>query len=469
METPESKPDEASKPVAATPTPTPTTTIDFSAKAILRIALPALGSLVIEPLLILIDTLMIGHLGKTPLAGLSLASTILTTVVGIFVFLAYSTTSSVARAVGAGSNRKAIEAGIQSMWLAGALGVVMVGALIAMAEPLLWLLGARNEVAHQAWLYLLSSCPGLVGMFVILSANGILRGLLDTKTPLRVLFFGALGNVAANVIFIYGLDLGIVGAGLGVSLAQSGMAIALTWTIIAKAKTLSASLKPSKTGIVGSLGQGIPLLIRTIALRTAILTTTAAITYIGVTSLAANQIANSIWQIFQFALDSLAIAAQGLIGVAVGAGNKEVIQTGSRKLIIWGVFSSLGLGILLIAGSHWLPQYFNSDPQVQASAAKALLVIGIFLPLSGWAYILDGILIGAGKTKYMAFSSVTMVLAYLPVLGGILWWSLRNSESSGLTTSSELTVFIAIMLAYNGWMTLVRVVLNQYKVSHLNT
>lgn len=439
---------------------------DFSARSIWALALPALGSLVIEPLLILIDTFMIGHLGTMPLAGLSLASTVLTTVVGVFVFLAYSTTGAVARATGAGNQREAISAGAQALWLAGLLGVLAMILLFALASPLLSALGATGEVHQQAVWYLRSSAPGLIGMFVILSANGLLRGLLDTRTPLRVLAWGALGNVAVNVVLIYVLNWGIIGAGSGVSLAQNGMAVALVWAVVRIAHRERASLRPRLAGIGKSFGEGIPLLVRTIALRAAILMTTAAITRVGATSLAANQVANSVWQIFQFGLDSLAIAAQGLIGVAVGAKDQQAIRFGSRRLIWWGVSASIVLGLLLAVTSRWLTPWLTGDPEVQRSASLALVVIGILMPLAGWAYLLDGVLIGAGETKFMAVSSMTMVAAYTPALVAIWWWANLHQP---LSIVQEMWVFLAICLAYNGWMSLVRVALNQFRVHRISS
>lgn len=428
----------------------------FSVRSILALALPALGSLVIEPVLILIDTLMIGHLGTTPLAGLSLASTILTTVVGVFVFLAYSTTGTVARALGAGDRRLAGRSGIQAMWLAAILGLVMAAGLAFVAPSAVSWMGAQGQVHQQAVLYLRSSAPGLVGMFIILAANGVLRGWLDTKTPLRVLAAGAVGNVAVNAFLIYGLQMGIVGAGIGVSVAQTGMAVALIWAVVTRAGG-SLTLRPSLAGLKESFTEGVPLFVRTLALRAAILATTATLTRIGATSLAANQVANSIWQVFQFGLDSLAIAAQSLVGIVVGKGDQALLRFGIRRLTKWGVGAATVLGVLIAATSHVWPQLFTDDQSVQRAAGLALLIIGALTPLAGWAYILDGILIGANQTRFMAFSSITMMVCYLPALAGVLL----------ATSLPELWAFIIVCLAYNGWMTVVRIALNQYKSSQL--
>ena len=143
-------------------------------------ALPALGALIAEPLFVLADSAMVGHLGAVSLAGLSLASTILTTTVGLFVFLAYATTATTARLFGAGRRRRGLRAGVDGMWLALLLGLGT-GALLGLTAPWLTrLMGAHGPVAQAAVAYLRASSPGLPGMFVVLAATGVLRGLLDT-------------------------------------------------------------------------------------------------------------------------------------------------------------------------------------------------------------------------------------------------------------------------------------------------
>src|SRR6185369_16483233 len=94
-------------------------------REILRLAVPALGALIAEPLFLLADSAMIGHLGAIPLAGLGIASAVLQTIIGLMVFLAYSTTPAVARRLGAGDERGAVASGVDGIWLATGLGVLL--------------------------------------------------------------------------------------------------------------------------------------------------------------------------------------------------------------------------------------------------------------------------------------------------------------------------------------------------------
>ena len=217
------------------PPTTPPRTASLN-RQILSLALPALGALVAEPLFVLIDSAMVGHLGPTSLAGLSLASTVLTTVVGLFVFLAYATTATTARLFGAGQHAAALRAGVDGMWLAGLIGVVA-GTLLALAAP--WVvaaLDADGQVAEAATAYLRASAPGIPGMLVVYAATGTLRGLLDTRTPFVVATAGAVLNVAVNAVLLYGVGMGIAGSGLGTAAAQTVMALALAAPVLGAAR-----------------------------------------------------------------------------------------------------------------------------------------------------------------------------------------------------------------------------------------
>ena len=217
------------------PPTTPPRTASLN-RQILSLALPALGALVAEPLFVLIDSAMVGHLGPTSLAGLSLASTVLTTVVGLFVFLAYATTATTARLFGAGRRSAALRAGVDGMWLAGLIGVVA-GTLLALAAP--WVvaaLDADGQVAEAATAYLRASAPGIPGMLVVYAATGTLRGLLDTRTPFVVATAGAVLNVAVNAVLLYGVSMGIAGSGLGTAAAQTVMALALAAPVLGAAR-----------------------------------------------------------------------------------------------------------------------------------------------------------------------------------------------------------------------------------------
>ena len=214
----------------ASSTPTITT------RMILALALPSLGALIAEPLFTVIDSTMVGHLGTPQLAGLGIASTVLNTAVGLFIFLAYSTTSLAGRHLGAGRRDLAIRSGVEAMWLAGGLGALAAILLAVFASPLLTWLGADAATMPHALAYLRASAPGLVGMFVVLAATGTLRGLQDTRTPLVAASVGAAFNAVANWVLMYPLGLGVAGSGLGTAITQTLMAAFLGCMIVRAAR-----------------------------------------------------------------------------------------------------------------------------------------------------------------------------------------------------------------------------------------
>lgn len=392
-------------------------------RRILHLAVPALGALIAEPLFILIDSAVVGHLGTAQLAGLTLASTLLVTTVALFIFLAYATTGAVARKLGAGDERGALALGLDGIWLALLLGGVLLVVGLAGAEHVVRWMGASPEVAPHAVAYLRSSMPGIPGMLVVLAATGALRGLQDTKTPLRVAVIGAIANAIGSVTLVYGLQMGIAGSGLATALAQIGMALALGWVVVRAARARSVSLRPAVGGIMNNARAGFPLLIRTLTLRVAILLTVACATALGEVPLAAHQIVNSVWGLAAFALDALAIAAQALVGHGLGARDPETVRRVVRRCLRWGTLAGAGLGAV-IAGVGWLiTPLFTSDPSVQQAAALGLVVIGVLLPVASWPYVLDGVLMGAGDGRYLAGAGGIALVLYLPLLGAVWMWA----------------------------------------------
>jgi putative MATE family efflux protein len=262
---------------------------------IARLAVPALGALVAEPLFLLTDTALVGHLGPDALGGLSIASTVLQTVVGLLIFLAYATTPAVARALGAGNRRGAIRAGIDGMWLAAFLGVILVVAGLAFAGPLVAAFGSTAAVTAAGTTYLTVSVWGLPGMLLVIAATGLLRGLQDTRTPLVIAVAGFAANAALNSVFIYGFGWGVAGSAAGTVIAQWGMASVYVVMAIRAARATGASLAPGLRGVTGAATSGGWLFLRTASLRAAMIATVVAGASFGVTELATLQIALTIF------------------------------------------------------------------------------------------------------------------------------------------------------------------------------
>src|SRR6478609_9208171 len=389
-------------------------------RQILGLAVPALGALVAEPLFVLVDSAIVGRLGTTELAGLSLASTLLVTVVGLCVFLAYATTAVVARRLGAGDRTGALQVGVDGLWLAAGLGVVLAAVAMLVAP---WALGATGDVAHQAVLYLRASAPGLPGMLVVLAATGALRGLQDTRTPLVVAGVGAAVNAVLNVVLVYGLHLGIAGSGAGTAATQVAMGVALTVVVVRGARAAGSSLRPAPGGILAGVRTGTPLLLRTLSLRAAILLTVWVATSLGPVALAGHQVVNAIWGFVAFALDALAIAAQALVGHALGAGDVPLVRALLRRTLAWGVGAGAVLGLVLGGLGWWLSAAFTSDLDVRHAVTVSLVVAAVLMPMAGWVFVLDGVLIGAGDGRFLAAAGMLTLVAYVPFALAVRAWA----------------------------------------------
>ncbi|KQY23569.1 MATE family efflux transporter [Cellulomonas sp. Root485] len=383
-------------------------------RQILALAVPALGALVAEPLFVLVDSAVVGHLGTAPLAGLALASTVLMTVIGLCVFLAYATTAAVARRLGSGDRAGALQVGVDGMWLALGLGVVLAAVTWLSAPWLIDALGASDEVAQQAVTYLRWSAPGLPGMLLVLASTGALRGLLDTRTPLVVAATGAVVNAVLNIVLVYGVGMGIAGSGLGTALTQLAMAVALTVVVVRGARGSGAQLRPAAGGIWANARAGTPLFVRTLSLRLAILLTVWVATGLGAVELAGHQIVNAVWGLAAFALDALAIAAQALIGHGLGAADVPRVRAVLRRTLQWGVGAGAALG-LVVGGLSWVyvPLFTTAD-DVRAAAVAALVVAAVTMPMAGWVFVLDGVLIGAGDGRFLAWAGMATFVVYVP-------------------------------------------------------
>ncbi|WP_424637000.1 MATE family efflux transporter [Embleya sp. AB8] len=401
---------------------------------ILRLAVPAFFALVAEPLFVLVDSAIVGRLGTPQLAGLGVAGAILTTLVNLCVFLAYATTAAVARLLGAGDPRAAIRQGLDGVWLAALLGALLLVVGLVGAPWIVDAFGASASAAPPAVTYLRIGSLGIPAMLIVLAATGVLRGLQDTRTPLLVAVLGFAANLLLNVGFVYGLHWGIAGSAWGTVLAQTGMALIYLVTVVRGARRHDASLRPDRAGIRASAAAGAPLFVRTVSLRAVLVVVTVAATRMGDTSIATHQVAWQIWTFLAFAMDALAIAAQAIVGRALGAGDAAGARAATRRMLVWGVWTGVLFAIVVVAARPLYIPLFSTDPAVRDLLAGTLLAVAALQPLAGAVFVLDGVLIGAGDGRYLAFAMPVVLAAFCAALalvlalgGGLLavwWWAI---------------------------------------------
>ncbi|MER8263129.1 putative efflux protein, MATE family [Streptomyces sp. MnatMP-M77] len=412
-------------------------------REIIALAVPAFGALVAEPLFVMVDSAVVGHLGTPQLAGLGIAAALLMTAVSIFVFLAYATTAAVARRVGAGDLPAAIRQGMDGIWLALLLGAAVVALALPTAPWLVDVFGASDTATPYAITYLRISILGIPAMLVVLAATGVLRGLQDTRTPLYVAIGGFTANAALNVTLVYGAGLGIAGSAWGTVIAQIGMAAAYLVVVIRGARRHNASLRPDAAGIRASARAGVPLLIRTLSLRAVLMIATAVAARLGDVDIAAHQIILSLWSLTAFALDAIAIAGQAIIGRYLGANDEKGAREACRRMVEWGIGSGIVLGVLIVLARPLFIPLFTSDPSVKDTLLPALLVVAVSQPIAGVVFVLDGVLMGAGDGRYLAWAMLVTLAVFAPVallvpsLGGgltALWWAMTLMMAVRLIT-----------------------------------
>lgn len=424
-------------------------------RQILALAVPAFGALIAEPLLVLADSAIVGHLGSLQLAGLTLGSTVAHTVVGLMIFLAYSTTPAVARAFGAGDTSGAYRAARNGLWVALGLGVLIAAGLAVGARGVLTALGAQGDVLTYGLAYLLPSLVGLPGMLLVLAATGALRGFQDTKTPLYVATGGAAVNVVLSWALVYPVGLGVAGSAIATAAVQWGMALVLSARVVVGVRTHAVGFAPDGPGLAAVFKVGSWLMLRAVSMRIALLATVFVVTAQGPANLAAYQLTLSFFNLLAFALDALAIAAQALLGKEMGtqnlatpAGRSAVVQLKNR-LVRW----SLGFGLLtalicpaLGFGLAWI---FTPDPEVQRLFALSLLVLGVGQPLAAYVFIMDGVLIGAADVRYLGIAALCTLAVYTPVLVGLhLWFA---GQGAGAQVQLATLAYLLLWCAYALW------------------
>jgi putative MATE family efflux protein len=393
---------------------------------ILRLAVPAFLALVAEPMFLLADSAVVGHLGTPQLAALGIASAVLGTLVSLCIFLAYGTTASVARQVGAGNSRGALVQGVDGLWLATLIGTLLTIVTWPLSRPIVDLFGPGAAVSGLATTYLRIALLGVVPLLLMLAATGVLRGLQDTRTPLVVAVVGNLANIVLNVVLVYGAGLGIAGSAIGTLVAQLGSAVALVWMVVRAAWRESAPLRPDLPGIRQAGRAGVPLILRTLMLRASLLVMTYAAARLGEDDLATMQLALTVWTFLAFTLDAVAIAAQAITGRHLGAADVTGTRAVTHRMERWGWASGVVTGLALAALSPVLGRLFTSDPAVLDRLLPVLLVAALAQPVAGIVFVLDGVLIGAGDGVYLAWAQLATLVLFAPaawlVAGHGLTW-----------------------------------------------
>jgi MATE family, multidrug efflux pump len=405
-----------SSPDVASPPASPGLTPSGDAGTMRRIAalaLPALVVLAAEPLYVLVDTAVVGHLGRVPLAAVAVGGTVMSVAVWFGTLMAYGTTGRAARRFGAGDRTAAVAEGVQASWLA--LGTGLLLALLAqiLAGPLTRALASDPTTADAAAGWLRIATCGAPGLLLAAAGNGWMRGVQDTRRPL-IFVLGA--NVMSAIlcpVLVYPLGWGLTGSAVANVSAQTVSGGLFLIALIRETR----ELRPLPAIIIRQLVLGRDLLIRGAAFQACWLSATAVAARFGVAAVGAHQIALQLWFFSALALDAVAIAAQSLVGAALGAGDASSARAVAGRVTLVGGIAGVAFAALAAAGAGVVPGWFTGDAAVHQQAAVVWPWFVGLMPLAGVVYALDGVLIGAGDVGYLR--NVTLVAALLGFLPAI--------------------------------------------------
>lgn len=389
-------------------------------REIARLAVPALVTLLAEPTYLLVDTAVVGHLGTDALGGLAVASTILLTLTSLCIFLAYGTTAAVSRLLGAGDERGAADDAIQGMWLAVGVGVLIAVVVGVGTDPLIRFFGANEAASAAAHTYLRISLMGMPFLLVTFAGTGYLRGKQLTTSPMVVALLTAVLNIVLDVLLIPVLGFGIGASALATVIAQVTGGVAFVVIVGRTAARHGARWRPRWTEQRRLIRVGADLAMRTAALRASLLILTAVVARIGAVPLAAHQVAFEIWSFLAMGLDALAIAGQAMIGRRLGAHDGQGARDAGNRLIVLGLLASVATGLVMVAASPVLPRLFSGDDEVRSLIGFLLISVAVLQPLAALAFVLDGILIGAGDQRFLAVAMVVATITFAIVVAPIL-------------------------------------------------
>jgi putative MATE family efflux protein len=436
------------------------TTERVPARAVLRLAAPALPVLAAEPLYLLVDTAVVGRLGAVPLAGLAIAGVLFAQVTTQLTFLSYGTTARAARLHGAGRRSAAVGEGVQATWLALAAGLLVLGLGQLVAGPVARTLGDGGEIGDAAVGWLRVALFGAPLILVTLAGNGWMRGVQDTVRPMRYVLAGNGLSALACPLLVHGAfgrdGLGLVGSAWANVLGQTVGAVLFLAALRRERAVAPADdpvrLRPVPALLRAQLGLGRDLLLRSLAFQACFLSAAAVAARFGAAAVAAHQIVLQLWVFQSLVLDAVAIAAQALVGAALGAGGAERARAVARQVTGYGLVLGLGFAIVFAALAGLLPAVFTDDPTVLAEVPKAWWFFVALQPVAGVVFALDGVLLGAGDAAFLRNSTLLAAGAgFLPLIWASLafGWGLVGIWS-GLTAFMLVRLVAVTLRARSG-------------------
>lgn len=418
-----------------------------TSRRIAALAFPALGVLAAEPVYLLFDLAVVGRLGAVDLAGLAIGALVMGVLSSQLTFLSYGTTARAARFYGAGDRSAAVGEGVQATWLALGIGATIVIAVQLTAGPLVSALAGGGQIAEAALPWVRIASLAVPAILVAAAGNGWMRGVQDTMRPLRYVVFGFAVSAVLCPLLVYGLlgapELGLPGSAVANLIGQWLAAVLFFRALFVEQVPLRLRPPVLRAQVV----MGRDLVLRTLAFQACFVSAGAVAARFGAAAVAAHQVVLQLWNFLALVLDSLAIAAQSLVGAALGAGHLAHAKSVAWRVTIFSTVAGAVLAALFALGSSVLPGVFTDDRSVLDEIGVPWWFLVAQLPVAGIVFALDGVLLGAGDATFMRNATVISALVgFLP----LVWLSLAFGWGL-LGIWSGLSAFMVLRLAFVGW------------------
>lgn len=422
-----------------------------TSRRIAGLAFPALGVLAAEPVYLLFDLAVVGRLGAVSLAGLAIGALIMGVLSSQLTFLSYGTTARSARFFGAGNRAAAVGEGVQATWLALGIGTVIVATVQLVTVPLVSALAGSGsggeEIAGAALPWVRIASFAVPAILIAAAGNGWMRGVQDTVRPLRYVIFGFAVSALLCPLLVYGWlgcpGLGLAGSAVANVVGQWLAALLFCWALLAE----KVPLRVQPSVLRAQLVMGRDLVVRTMAFQACFVSAGAVAARFGAAAVAAHQVVLQLWNFLALVLDSLAIAAQSLVGAALGAGQLEYAKSVAWRVTVFSTAAAALLSVVFALGASALPGVFTSDRSVLDEIGVPWWFLVAQLPIAGIVFALDGVLLGAGDATFMRNATLASALVgFLP----LIWLSLAFGWGL-LGIWSGLSTFMVLRLVFVGW------------------
>ena len=390
---------------------------------ILEIALPAIVTNITVPLLGLVDTAIVGHMGSAAFIGaVAVGSMIFNLVYWVFGFLRMGTSGMTAQARGRRNFSETTQLLVRSCWVSLSIALLIIVLQWPVREGMLWFIGPSGDVRSLAVTYFNIVVWGAPAMLTLYSLSGWFIGMQNTRIPMFISIIQNVVNIVASLTFVYGLGMKVEGVALGTVVAQYAGCLVALWFLWRYYRRIVGTVLMIRRRKATVISRTVPMIrflrvnrdifLRTLCLVAVNLYFTSAGARQGATILAVNTLLMQLYLLFSYIMDGFAFAGEALGGRYWGARDMEAYKDVVRRLFGWGAMMTILFTAIYVVGGKPFLSLLTDEPQV-VEASQTYVWWAYLIPAAGVAaFIWDGLFIGTTKTRGMLISSAIAALVF---------------------------------------------------------